>query len=894
MPYDRDREIVETLINDDTFKFKDNGNFLQYGLCPNCNRKSVWVSKTRPGRIQCDHKTSCNPWFSVTPRELYPELFENYSERYPATNEDPKATARAYLEGRKFDTTKIADWYEQGYYPLKGAAPAPTVRIHLWDGFYWERLIDKKHETKAGRKNNYKKGIKYTGRCWAPPEFELEDGDECIITEGIFNAWSFLHMRNPRKAIASLSTNNLPMEIIKKNAKRGIMWTFAFDNDKAGIDTVKDFVQKLRKMGEQCSVMLTRTRKDWNDEWIAGNLDEQYLKDALWRGQVAMAESARDKAFWIWIRRPRTYIQLEYKNALYSFKVDSKATPDVYEKLGVESLQYLWINTDTAPDIAQAKNVLSGYLSGNRFSNCVPRFLYIERDPLTDEQDYFFNVTFLNGNAKRLIALDGSALESANSLNKALLGKTSGGTFDGDANDIKHLKESWFDQRTTEITRVRFVGYDQISNSWIYPEFGFHNGRAIKVNNMGFIEAGQNKIKTKVSHGQVKMIHTEYLDESWIGLFEKTFGPNGLIVMAWWLCTLFAEQLRGKYQDWPFLELTGEPGTGKTTLLKFLWRCCGRIDGYEGFDPAKSTVSGRSRTLERYSGLPCVVIEADRTDKPGAKKSFDFNEFKDFFNGGIIRTTGVKNGGNETIEPPFRGGVLIAQNASVDSDDDAVMERIVHCHSTKAHHTSHSKKYARQMAAMKAEELAGWLHKALTNEKTFMENYDQLLTDVLERFHEHKELVRERIIENHAKVAAGVWCLKLLFPQHMTDAKCRELENILWDMAVNRESRIKSDSPLVELFWEYYEELNIKEYEDHENREFVTTEQLNHHRDKDFIAINLVEFEAMISKRGFRICISDLKKQLPHCQSRPFVERKTVNSQITGKSKSCWVFKKHP
>lgn len=894
MPYDRDKEIVETLLNDDTFgTFHDNGKFLQYGRCPNCNRKSVWVSKDKPGRIQCDHKTSCNPWFSVTPRELYPELFENYAERHPATEVDPKATARAYLEDRKFDTAKMADWYEQGYYPLKGGTTAPTVRIHLWDGFYWERLIDKKHVSQAGRKNNYKRGIKYAGRCWTPPNFELNDNDECIITEGIFNAWSFIHMKEPRKAIATLSSNNLPMEIIKKNSKRNIMWTFAFDSDKAGINAVREFVKKLRDIGEQCRVMLTASaNKDWNDEWIAGKLDEYYLKDALWRGQLAIAGSARDKAFWLWVKRQRSYIQLEFGKALYSFKVDSKATQDVYEQMGVDSLQYLWINTDTAGDIAQAKNILSGYLSGNRFSNCVPKFLYVERDPLTQEQDYFFNVSFYNGNPTRLIALDGSAIKAPTNFADALLNKTSGGTFDGDTTDMKHLKENWFDHKTTEITRLRFVGYDMDSNSWVYPDFGFHNGRHIKMNDMGFIEAGQHKVKTKVGKSQVKMIHSDNLDESWIGHFEQAFGVNGLIIMAWWLCTLYAEQIRNTYQDWPFLEFTGDPGTGKTTLIKFMWRCCGRIDGYEGFDPAKSSIAGRSRTLERYSGLPCVVIEADRSDK-GSRQSFDFNEFKDFYNGGIIRTTGVKNGGNETIEPTFRGGVLIAQNKTVETDDDAVMERIVHCHSTKAHHSRATKKIAQMMAAMKAETVAGWLHTALTSDKTFLENYNRYLKDIEQRFQDRPEIVRDRIIANHAKVAAGIWCLKLLFPNYMTKDKCHELENQLWAMAVTREKRLKADTELVERFWEYYEHLNSAEYEDSIQNTTVTAEKLNHSRTDDVIAINLVDFEqACAHHRLERLPINDLKKQLPLCVSHPYQERKNVNSQITGKSRFCWIFKK--
>ena len=890
MSYDRDAEIVETLLNDDTFKFTDTGKVLNKGYCPDCKRKSVWVKKDKPGRVYCDHQTTCG--YTETTRELYSELFTNYTERFPVSEDDPRATARAYLADRGFNTGIIADWYEQGYFPLRGGTLAPTVRIMLWNGFYWERLIDQKHVAAAKRKNSYKKGIQYAGKHWQPPGFELNENDECHITEGIFNAWSFIHI--DRKAVASLSSGNFPSELVKEHRRKNITWILAYDNDKAGIKHTLEYIELLDDMGERWKVMLTSTgKKDWNDEYNAGRLDNQYLNDALWRGQVAIQKDPRKKAFWLWAKHHQSRIQVELFNSLYSFKVDGSAVKEVHEALGLESgsLEHLWVKGGKA--ISKAFAAFNGQISGGRISNCLPRFLYIERDTLTDEQDYFFTVTFRNGNPKRLIALDGSSLESASSLNKALLGKTSGGTFDGDANDIKRLKEQWFDHKTTEITRLRFIGFDTASSAWVYPEFGFHNGRYIPLNEMGFIPAGQNKVKTKVGNSQVKMIHSEHLDESWVGTFEKTFGPIGLIVMAWWLGTLYAEHIRSKYQDWPFLELTGEPGTGKTTLIKFLWRCCGRIDGYEGFDPAKSSVAGRSRTLERYSALPTVVIEADRAEKGGAKKGFDFNEFKDFFNGGIIRTTGVKNGGNETVEPPYRGGVLIAQNARVDSDDEAVMERIAHCHSTKAHHTGNSKQYARQMASMKTEDLAGWLHKALTSEQRFLETFDRKLTEIQQTYQQRKEPVRERIIENHAKIAACLWCLQILFPNHMSADKCQQLENTIWEMAVTREQRIKADSPLVAQFWEYYEELNYFDFYDHDQQKTVLAERLNHSRDQNLIAINLVEYEELVNKKGLqRPQLQELKKQLQNCQSRPFIKRTTVNSQVSGKSKSCWVFRK--
>lgn len=888
----RDEEIVEALINDQNFNFKQGSKVLNKGRCPECNRKSLWVKINKPGRVYCDHQTTCG--YTETTRNVYPELFENYSNRHPATNDDPKATARNYLMDRGFNPGVIADWYEQGYFHLKDGSIAPTVRIPLWDGQYWERLIDRQHVQQAGRKNNYPKGFEYADQCWQPKNLALTSNDHCYITEGIFDAWVFL--QEGKKAVSALSSGNFPRNLIKEKAGLCITWVLCYDNDKTGLEKIQKHIKWLACLGERYQVMLTATtEKDWNDELITGNINQDYFEDCLWRGYVFTAQTAREKAFWQFVKFPKRHICTNFKRSLHSFTVDQAAITAIYEGLDIEhnpkTLTSLWIKGEDQA-ISNAQNAFYSEISGGRISNCLPRFLYIERDPLTQEQDYFFNISFLNGNKTRLVALDGPAIESASSLNKALLSKTPGGTFDGEAKDLKELKQQWFERKTIEIKRLRFIGYDKDSNAWVFPEFGFYGGRLIKKNESGFIDTGRDKVKTKVSENQVKMISQTYHDQSWIAQFHQTFGNNGLFVMAWWYCNLFAEQIRSKYQDWPFLELTGEPATGKTTLLKFLWRCTGRTDSYEGFDPAKSSMAGRSRTLERYSALPCVVIEADRAEKPGAKQSFDFNEFKDFYNGGIIRTTGIKNSGNETIEPPFRGGVLIAQNANVDSDDDAVMERIVHCHSTKVHHTSDSKTLARQMASMKTEELCGWLHQALTNERRFLQTFDEKLQAIQQDYHLRPESIRERIIENHAKIAAGVWCLQILFPKYMTNGICSELVEELWEMAISRELRIKADSPLVEQFWEYYENLNTQEYEDSETREFVTAERLNHSSNTEHLAINLVEFEKLATKNGLRIPISELKKQLPNSQSHKFIGRKTVWSQITNKSKSCWIFAK--
>lgn len=907
----RDLEILERLQQE--FRFRSSrGEVLRDGRCPGCNRNSLWIHKKKPRLLRCNRENNCG--FVELVSERYPDLFGNYSERCPATPEDPKRTAREYLTDRGFNPALIANWYQQGSFRLKnapGQPEAPTVRIPLWGSVYWERLIDDKHVRLYNRKTNYPAGTRKRGRHWAPPEQTINPGDTVVITEGIFNAWAFLHLNHAEgsdyRVVAALDSSNFPTDLLNSLAGQGITWVLAYDNDLAGQGHTQQYVDQLQSHQETWQVCLTETAEsDWADEWQRRRLTRQYVNDGLWRGRLATAPDGRSVAFWQWLRQPdrNNYVLTEFNRALYAYTVDPEARKFIRQISGSDDPSRFW--TDPAADVNTVEEHVAANMTGGRISNCLPRFLYVERDPLTDERAYCFEIRFFNNSPRQLVSLDGSCLESPASFNKSLLTRTSGGTFDGNTRALNLLKKRWFDQNTVEVKRCRFAGYDQDTGVYVFPDFGYYQGRWIPKNQYGYIDTGRHRIKTGLSSRALPIVRCEPDSVDWIGDFHTVFGDEGLIVLSWWLGTLFAEQIRDQYQSWPFLELSGEPGSGKTTLIKFLWRCCGRSDDYEGFDPAKSTPVGRSRNLERYSNLPVVVIEADRkTNFYSGKNSFDFNEFKPFYNGGIIRSIGVRNHNNETIEPQFRGGVLISQNASVDSDDDAVTERIVCCQLSRPRPTGDATqsgksqepvrplntKLANRLERLGVEQLGSWLHLALTLEKTLLEQFGQHLQAVTDRWETDAADVRPRIVLNHAQIAAWCRCLQTLFPGYITDEIVHSVELRLLSATLQRESLAREDSVVVDQFWSYYEYLNNQSVDD-VNGNPSLCETLNHSLNPDLIAIHLQEFEEAAAKHNLeRLPYRELKRQLPYSSKHPFVGRKNVRSQIlNGQIRFCWVF----
>ena len=92
---------------------------------------------------------------------------------------------------------------------------------------------------------------------------------------------------------------------------------------------------------------------------------------------------------------------------------------------------------------------------------------------------------------------------------------------------------------------------------------------------------------------------------------------------------------RADPQDPQKLSVSGNlrgTGSGKSTLIEFLWRLCGRAD-YEGFDASKSSAAARGRNFSQISNLPVCLIESDRVQDNPKLKAFDWEELKSLYNG---------------------------------------------------------------------------------------------------------------------------------------------------------------------------------------------------------------------------------------------------------------------
>lgn len=322
--------------------------------------------------------------------------------------------------------------------------------------------------------------------------------------------------------------------------------------------------------------------------------------------------------------------------------------------------------------------------------------------------------------------------------------------------------------------------------------------------------------------------------------------------------------------------MTGEAGTGKTTLLEFLWRLHGRAD-YEGFDPNKTSFPGRARTFNKVSGLPVVLIEGDH--RASHNRAFEFSELKDLFNGRPIYTRSVKTSGMETNDPPFRGSVIIAQNDRVEADE-AVLSRIIPLFFTRKNIPQGGKHHVDALNRLSADELASYLTHMLCNAKKVLADYFNTWPTYDQRLSANSNIVMTRIAHNGAQIMAMFAAIakQMNLPATMTEQTLDFIESV----CVDRQESLQADHPMVAEFFDSIEYLESLGESLH----------VNHSVDGKLLAINLPHCEAMAKQAGLVLPPrTELNRLLPNAKRHKFLGKRSVRSKcIKDKVTKCLVF----
>ncbi|SFT96425.1 toprim domain-containing protein [Halomonas saccharevitans] len=885
------QDILARLQRD--YRAEERGPYLQKVQCPDCGKREAYIATEAPWMLKCGRENNCGSQIHM--KELFPEFFASWSERYApradqAPHEKPTSTtpvADGYLrDGRGFELSRIQGWYTQESYWRQDVGGTATVRFPLPSGAYWERLLD--NPERFGKQKANFVG-RYKGQWWCPPVFtptDLANEDEVWIVEGIFDAIALYH--HGIAAASAMSCSNYPAEALKAlvdaahqagTCRPTLVW--ALDSNSAGQKATRKWVERARAEGWECQAAQIPGggRFDWNDAHQRIELTEQHLARYRYHGDLLLAPSAMAKALIIFKRTERREFWFEYKRQVWWWKLDMDAFDRAVRAEGEDGGDQQSLN----PAIRDAALEQAG--SVKRICTCFPTALYYQANLVTDESWYYYRVEFPDGRAPVKNTFSGGQLASASEYKKRLLGVAPGAVWTGTSQQLDTLLQDQIGNIKT-VETIDFIGYSKEHGAYVFGELAVAGGKLVRINAEDYFELGPRKHLKTLSQSVTlhlnpdrKAYHT-----GWTTQLLGAFGTKGLVALAFWLGSLLAEQLRAEMGSFPFLEIVGEAGAGKSTLIEFLWKLVGRRD-YEGFDPSKATMPARSRNFAQVSNLPVVLIESDREQEGGAKqKQFDWDELKTAFNGRSIRARGVKNSGNDTYEPPFRGSIVISQNAPVQAGE-AIQTRICHLHFTREGQTHQTKELAEALEKTELENVSQFALEVAQREAPLLELIKARAKPYANRLAEDPDIKVLRIAKCHGQLMALVDCLGPeglgLFDAQTIDMAAGHV----WQMARDRQQAINADHPLVQEFWEAFEYL-----------EGLRDEPvLNHYGyGSNEVAINLKDFERACAEHKLRVPeIRELKRYLKASKSRKFLEaNRTVRSRIrlNGASVKCWVF----
>lgn len=871
-------EVVERITAE--FGFKPKGDFLQQGKCPACGKREMYASAKYPKILRCGRLNRCGREFDA--KDLYPDIFDTWSNRYKPTEDNPNAAAEAYLSSaRGLKLLGLRGCFSQEEYrDYDRNITSATVRFQLPGGSHWERIIDQ--PGRFEKKAHFKKGASYRGHVWAAPDQGEEaqaKASRIFITEGIFDALSL--RQAGFVAVSAMSCNNWPDKWLE-GLKTAIAahkvigapeLVFAFDIGKAGTEYTRRFVDRAREEGWQATAAQPRPegeseKLDWNDLLIRERLSPEDMEGYLWNGRVLLAESAHEKAVLLWEK---------HQWASFSFVFDSRTWWATFDEAK--------INEAVVKDGVSRKAAARRCCNVTEVANCAFRLLYFQRDPVVSESHYYLSLDLSGQDGTYRDKVSPSALAASGEFKKALLGIAPGAQWTGTGFMLDRLVNQQVRGLKT-IETLDFTGFSKEHGVYVLGDIAVQSGRVVKINDEDYFDLGKLQLKLRSAERILSIdYNAEAFDTSWVDVIYRAFGGNGMVTLTFWVMSMFAEQIRVAQKSLAFIEMSGIPGTGKSTLIEFLWKLYGR-EGYEGFDPSKATPAALARNLSRTANIPVVFMEGDRSENAPHSRKFDWDELKALYNGRSVRSRGVKNSGNETYEPPFRASLIIEQNYPVNASP-AVMERIMSMTFTKDGWGPDTKTAATQLEHWPMDSLSGAVVHIARAEKAYMARFLAAFPEWETQFLTGERKVRNgRLRKNFAQLHAGLEAMSPLLK--IPASRVNELHAHINSLAIERDRALEADHPVVAQFWEvfdYFEGLDLKK---DPSRVFST---LNWHRDGlRKIAINLQAFEAACRHAGISAPpTEDLKKHLKSSKVRPFVDATTVNTADHG-HQHCWVF----
>ena len=592
-------------------------------ICPACGRPEAYCDSRFPREIYCNRRNNCG---AVTPiADLIPNIIGDIEKDNPPTAEDPNRPATAYLLYRGLNKSLRGLDYEY----------CPNVRNTGSGGVMFPVPLPNGTTAKNGRIFSPPKGEGKThnqgspGRAiWIHPGITYDPDKVTYVTEGIIDALSLIEMGY--QAVAVLSAGRDPEKVDLAVPGKIV---YAYDNDPAGRKALRRSVERHHKIhGPGSCKAIMPTGGDWNDFLLAHGPEnapdvfEERLPEFTTEAQLALCKTAQECADTLHDKRKFTGL-FEFGGRLYYSqrkKSGKTVTITVY-----------------------------------RVADFTTRTLHYQLDKTNpDKPVYHFNIEVRSaGGSVQVFTAIAQELSSTQNLRQLFLERARA-LWRGDRDASLDLIQRLVDKSAPVVRQLNMTGYDLQSRCYVYRTHMIdRRGELVLPDNNGFYRVSPREYVRPCHHDTIlPSVGVSAMPA--IDLLFKAWGDKARVSLAWFVASMFVNEIKPTLGFFPFLSLCGDPQTGKTNLTRNLnaFQCYDE----EGMPMRKvNTKKGEIRTIAQRAGGFIALLEGSS----GSSFQFDIDAILTLFDhGNPLQLRAQKTNGLENEKIQFYGTLMFVQN----------------------------------------------------------------------------------------------------------------------------------------------------------------------------------------------------------------------------------------
>lgn len=709
-------KIIERLRASEfwTEKTKFNQKYISNLKCSQCDHTEAWAYSSSPFTINCNRQNQCGA--RIKTLSLFPEIIRRIEREFPPTKTDPHRPAREYLRSRGLNGS--LEGVQLRYFRNVRKTGSGAAMFLVGVDEEGRRIFNGRlFNPPGGEGKTHNKGST-AGRFWKHPAIQYDPKKKTYATEGIMDALSLIEIG--QQAIAILSAGQDPAQLDLGELAHNLV--IALDNDCAGAGGLKRWKERYPK----ASAIAPPKGQDWNDVLLRCGFAENALDyfeknqpELKFNANLLLAKNAN-----------------QYASVYKDFRDHA---PGLFEFEGC----YWWSHVKPASKKSPEQLIVE------RVSNFTLKVDHYQLDssiPDHPTNEYHLKITSQKGQ-KTSCTVTGGELSAPSSLRSMLLTR-SRVLWEGEQKASLALCRRIVESEAPVVRQLQILGHDLRSDFFVFSDFAIGpGGEALELSKQGFVEASRREFLRPSTHLSIKpRIGAE--PAKVFGLIQQAWPLNGPIAVSYVVSSWFVNKIKKDLGFFPFLEVIGDPQTGKTRLVRILnaMQC---IDE-EGLPMTKlNTGKGEIRKLAQRSGLFIALLEGNKEERI----RFDLESILPLYNhGNPLQIRALKTNSIETHATDFLSSLIFVQNRSL-LKTRAQKERVISCPPfTTAQITKETTEAFNQLIRVPIREL-GYFFVFIMMKRKFVQDswlaeYEKALTELITAVPDN------RIAENHAVLLA--------------------------------------------------------------------------------------------------------------------------------------------